>query len=234
MAANENTHFNSTEPGGDGDNPLPSGSIMFLVETEQHLKESWKSILILGIVNTISGLFCLLFPVFATQLAELFLISLVFATGLLNMGMVCFSSNATTTESYQRQGVLFWMGFFQVVAALFMYLIPVFTLTVLTFIIAVAFMMLGSFQIALARQYRTTMAAATFQMLSGAMSVFLSIVIVLSIDTAKWYSLGILLGANILTTGCNRIVLGLYGRKLANTDPDADSWRYVLDHDGFV
>ena len=201
----------------------------FLMETSEHIAEHWKAIMIMGVVNVMTGVGCLLFPVFSTQLVELFLVSLVFATGLLNMMAVCASSS--NHDNRRQQSPLFWVGFSQVLVAILMYLNPFVTLTIMTLLIAVTFMLLGSVQFALARQCRGQMAARALMMGSGILAVLMSITICLSLDLAKWYAIGVLVGVNLVNIGMNRIVMGLYGRKLANSDGSEESWRAVLDAD---
>ena len=53
-----------------------------LLETAERIAQNWKQIIGIGILNIMTGMGCLLFPAFATQAVELFLICIVFATGL--------------------------------------------------------------------------------------------------------------------------------------------------------
>lgn len=212
-----------------GDEEATAEAFVFL-ETSEHIAQNWKHILILGILNIITGIGCLFFPVFATQVAELFLVSLIFSMGLLNVLAVCASSE-TGSSAYQ-QSPIFWVGFCQILLAILMYTNPFFTLTILTFLIAVTFMLLGSIQIALARRYRERMAARALMMLSGALAVLMSIIIILFMPTAKWYTIGVLLGVNLVNIGTNRVVIGLFGKKIAESDDTTvESWRSYLDAD---
>lgn len=204
-----------------------------LLETVERVAQNWKQILGIGILNIVTGMGCLIFPSFATQAVELFLICIVFATGLLNMLTICANSRHSYEPSYQ-QSPIFWVGFCQVILAILMYSSPWFTLTVLTYLIAVTFMLLGAMQIAIARRYRDRIAARALSHISGSLAVLMSIIICLSMPTARWVTIGVLLGVNLINVGTNRVVIGLYGRKLAESHDDAESWRSYLDADSIV
>ena len=162
---------------------------------------------------------------FATQVAVLFMVTLVFAMGLLNVLTICAS------EFDNRQSPIFWVGFAQILLAVLMYLNPFFTLTILTFLVAVTFMLLGGVQVAVAIQYRERMAAKVLMLISGAAAILLSIIICFSMPMAKWYTIGVLMGVNLVNIGANRVVAGLYGRKIAASDGSHESWRSYLDAD---
>ena len=219
MTENETTSLQ-----GDGNRSDPTASI-FMMESVEFISANWKSILCMGICNLITGTSCLLFPVFATQIAEIMLISLVFVSGLLNVLTICVADND------RQQSPLFWIGLVQIVVAALMYKNPFLTLTVLTFLIAVAFMMLGTIQIYMARQYRDRIAGRALMIISGASTVLMSFIICLSMPTAKWYTIGVLMGVNLVNIGCNRVIIGLYGRKLASSHDDTERWQSLLDAD---
>lgn len=201
------------------------------LETTEYIAEHWKGIFLIGVLNVVTGVACLMNPIFSTQLVEIFLVALVLGAGLLNiMAVVCGSSEHFSSPQHRRSP-LFWVGLSQVVLALLMYLNPFVTLTVMTIFVAVLFMLMGSIQFALARQSQGRVAARALMMVSGLMAVFVSIVICVSMDTAKWYAIGVLMGVNLVNIGTNRVLVGLYGRKLAQSDGTEESWRSVLDAD---
>lgn len=220
MSADESTPLTGSASSG----PQEEEGFFFFMETTEQIAQNWKQILVSGVLNSIMGLGFLLFPTFATEVGLLFVTSLVLATGLINTLAVC-------SEANPRRSPLFWVGISQILLAVLMYLNPFLTLSILTFFVAVIFMLLGSIQIASARRYRERMAARALMMISGAASVLLSIVICLTMPTAKYYTIGVLFGVNIFNVGVNRIIIGLYGKMIASEDGSHESWRSYLDAD---
>lgn len=212
--------------GGSRERPEATATFLYY-ETPEEISRSWKSIIFAGVLNIILGLACLMFPIFSTQVAELFLTSLVFATGLLNVLTICANERS---NSHQKH--LFWVGLVQLVLSFLMFTNPFFTLTFLTCLVAICFMLLGSVQIAAARKYRDLIAARGLLIFSGLLAIIMSIVILLSMPTAKWVTIGVLMGVNLVNIGFNRVIIGLYGRRMAEfSDEDVESWRAYLDAD---
>ena len=209
-----------------------AAATFLLLETAEHIAEHWKGIFLIGVLNVVTGVACLMNPIVSTQIVEIFLVALVLSAGLLNMmAVVCGSTDRNVSSPQHRRSPLFWVGFAQVLLAILMYLNPFVTLTIMTLLVAVMFMMMGSIQFALARQGHGQVAARALMMVSGLMAVFVSLIICLSMDTAKWYAIGVLVGVNLVNIGTNRILVGLYGRKLAQSDGTEEPWRSVLDAD---
>jgi uncharacterized membrane protein HdeD (DUF308 family) len=205
-------------------------SSMFVMESVEYISTNWKSILCVGICNIVTGTGCLLFPVFATQIAEIMVTSLVFVSGLLIVLTSCATSSTRSSDPAQ-QSPLFWAGMGQILLAVVMYSNPLLTLTLFTFLIAMTFVLLGSIQIYMARQYPERVAGRALMIISGASAILMSFIICLSMPTARWFTIGVLMGVNLVNIGFNRIIIGLYGRKLAASHDDTESWRSVLDAD---
>lgn len=205
MTANERTHLS-----GD-DAPEESAFLFLTLETAEILAEKWKSILLLGILNIITGILCLLFPVIATEAVSLCLTSAVLLIGLFHIII-----SKTDERTGQRRHPFFWVGVILILVALFMLLNPIFTLTFLTFLIAVVFMILGSAQFAFARRNRQ-LAGRAMHFISGVLSVAMSILIILTMPASQWFTIGVLLGVNFINIGVSRTMLALYGRALAQS-----------------
>ena len=198
------------------------------IETTDEIASHWKLILFTGIVNIFTGIACLCAPIIATQLVEVFLVSLIFVSGTFNVvGALCFSARR---HRYQ----FFWMGVLQIIIAALMYTHPFGTLAFLTFFIAFAFMMFGSFQMAVAMQNPRT-AARGAMFLSGILTVFLSIMILLTMPMSAWITIGVLVGANLVNIGVTRVGVAFYGRSLAGQETllSEENWRRSMDY-GFI
>jgi uncharacterized membrane protein HdeD (DUF308 family) len=182
---------------------------LIAVETAEQIAAKWKSILILGILNVVTGIFCLWIPTLASVAVELFLVATVMASGLLHLLWGCSAEPGHQSDFYLLGGA-------QVIVAVLMYLHPYFTLTVLTFIVAVLFMMLGATRLTVARN-NPDMPLRSLMFLSGVSAIALSVFICLFLPVAKWFTIGLLLGVNLINIGVARIALALQGRQLASS-----------------
>jgi uncharacterized membrane protein HdeD (DUF308 family) len=199
-----------------------AATAMVLLETLEEIQEHWKWILTMGVYNVAVGMLCLLFPIFATKVGYLSLALIVVVSGMVSVTAVCFHP-----QGFRHS--LFWVGLFQIFLGVFLSLHPFLTLTIMTLFIAVMFWVLGSLQIAVARQ-NPQMAARGLIMVSGLMAIVMSVLILLAMPMAQWYTIGVLLGVNLLNLGTSRILLALYGRSLALSDDRVD-WKYYLETD---
>lgn len=182
------------------------------IDTAEQIAENWKAILIIGIINVVVGFFCLWFPFFATAVAEMAIAWSVLFAGLLGVTM-----GFRMPEGHRSD--YFIMGIFQILLAFLMFMHPLFTLTILTLVIAVLFMMLGSSRLALANQ-NPDMPHRFLVQSSGVLSIAMSFFICLTMPLARWYTIGVLLGVNLINIGSARIGLALHGRQLAASDSD--------------
>ena len=210
----------------DDDNVVANTIIAFsALETLGDIEREWKWTLAIGILNVLTGFGCLCFPVLATETALLFLMYLFLMTGIFTaVGATCFSDHGIRHH-------MLWVGLLQILLGLFMLAHPFFTLTVLTIFVAFTFMMIGSFQIAIAKEHRQV-AGRGLAYLSGFMSIFMSSFIILFMPMTKWYTIGVLAGVNLINIGTSRILIGCYGRSLANSEQtwmSSNDWRNLLE-----
>ena len=193
------------------------------LETTEDIALHWKWILIAGLVNLVMGTACLLFPIWATQVVGFTLTIIVLITGICNI-MLALS----------MQHSFVWLGCFQILIAIFMYMHPLFTLTALTLVIAILFMMLGTAQIILVRLNRQQ-AGRALALFSGLLAIVMSIFIIAFMPMTTWYTIGTLLGVNLINIGLARIVLACYGQSLAavgGTDStETSGWQNYVEAD---
>lgn len=178
-------------------------------ETLEAITRNWKWIGAFGLFNLLFGFACLSFPVLASQAVELALSYTVLVAGCFHLFAACYS----------EEGSMFYLlaiGSLQIVISFLMFVNPFGVLTVLTFIIAVVFMMAGSFQIAMARQ-NPGMAARGLNMISGVLAIVMSVIIMLGFPATSWFTIGILIGVNHINIGVCRIVIAFYGLSLSRS-----------------
>jgi uncharacterized membrane protein HdeD (DUF308 family) len=198
------------------DSATPGTSTPFLlsveevavIETVEEISRNWAWIGAVGVANILFGFACLCFPMIASHAVELALTITVLVAGIFHLSAaVCFAAQGTNHQ-------FFVLGVVQILLAFLMFVHPYATLTVLTILIAVVFMLLGSFQIMMARN-NDTMAARGLTLWSGVTALFLSLIILLGMPLSSWYTIGVLLGVNHVNVGVARIIVSCYGRSLA-------------------
>jgi uncharacterized membrane protein HdeD (DUF308 family) len=178
-----------------------------LAASPEEVADNWQYIMVTGVVDTLVGTVCLFAPVATTQVVSTALVALIFVAGCFNLSTVFCSE-----RGYQHQ--FFWVGVVEVLIALLMYFHRFGTVTLLTILIAFAFMVFGSVEMTVAQQ-NDRMAARSLTFFSGILTLILSVLIILSMPTGRWDTIGVLLGANLLNIGVCRIIVAFYGRTLA-------------------
>ena len=214
-----------------------------LLETPRDLEQHWVGMGVLGVMNILCGVACLCFPILASWAAELTLTLAVLLIGLSNLTAVSFG-----VQGYYHP--YFALGLFQVLTAMIMYSHPFGTLTVLTLLVVTVFMLVASLQISVAcygaydlpslslsanhanaNRTSTYMPATTgrgLTMLTGILALTMSMMILVDMPLSSWYTIGLLLGVNLVNIGVNRILLSCHGRSLAqraflSTNTDSSS-----------
>lgn len=181
-------------------------------ESSRELAKNWGWIQLVGILNVVCGILALLAPIVATEVAYvLIVVSLLFA-GILHISGFWYA------EAGHRIPTLV-AGIVQVALAVVLQFHPVAGLTIFTIVVAVLFLSEGFFRIGLACQNRD-MPGWGWTFFNGLSAATFSVVVMISLDMTKFYTLGILLGVNLLVLGMSRIALAQVGRSIANATID--------------
>ena len=218
------------DSGGADDAPEDVFTSFAMSESLDELRANWRSMLTIGLLNIATGILCLLFPIVATQTADLFLTMVIFVSGLFNVLVVC--SPESSRSGYNRYThYLFWTGLAQLIVAIFLFQNPLVTATILTYLVAGLFMVLGMFQIMASRN--RTVSGRGLLAVSGSLGVLMSIIICVTMPTAKLYTIGVLMGCNLLNIGMARVLMACYGRSLADSPTlmSSQNWEYYLERD---
>ena len=195
------------------------------LETLEDIQRNWKWILFIGCLNILIGFACLCFPIFATQTAVYTLTYMILFLGVFSAILSCYS------EDGGARNQMLALGLVQILLAMFMSLYPFFTMTLLTFLVASTFMMVGVLQASLAKT-SPTLAGRGLAYFQGFLAILMSFFIVLFMPITQWYTIGVLMGMNLLNIGVARILLGMYGRSLSTSDEQwmsPESWRNLLE-----
>jgi uncharacterized membrane protein HdeD (DUF308 family) len=103
------------------------------------------------------------------------------------------------------------------------------TLTILTLMVAIIFMGIGSLQMAATREQHN-LAARGLLFLSGGLTILLSVGILIFMPISRWITIGVLIGTNLINLGSTRIILAFYGRSLSKDDRATnEQWRYYME-----
>ena len=178
-----------------------------IAATPEEVASNWKFLLLTGMVDSLVGIGCLFVPLLATNVVSLIFVVIVFISGCVNMATVC-----CMRRGYQHQ--FFWVGIIEIIISLLLYFQRFGTLTMLTVLIAFAFMIFGSLEMTVSQQDQR-MAARGLTFFSGILTLVFSLLIVIAMPVTEWSTIGVLLGANLLNIGICRIIVALYGRSIA-------------------
>lgn len=206
------------------------------VETAEYLSQNYRWIITVGVWNVLLGMFCLTFPMFATQVAELTISWTILLSGVVLAAAGCYQQ-----ASDPQQSQLVMAGAVQMLLGSLMLLHPMFTLAVLTLLVAFIFMIVGTAQISAAAtnldSIGTDGSAGTSGMssthrfmlqVSGVLAVVMSVVICLALPLAQFYTIGVLLGTNLINIGVTRIGLGCHGRQIAKSNNGGGEYSTLL------
>lgn len=184
---------------------------LLAVDTEElsrELAKNWGLILVVGAINLLGGILALLSPIAATVVALAFITAALIVVGCFNLLGACYHERCYKTAS----GLV---GTVQILLGILMATHAVESLIILTWMIAVMFMIEGSFRCMLAYRNRD-MTGWRSNFGSGVCAILFSLLVLLAFPSSSAYTLGILLGVNLVTFGTLRIALGLMGREIAN------------------
>lgn len=189
------------------------------LETLETISRNWAWIGAFGVLNFIFGVLCLLYPVWASEAVGLLLACTVTCAG-------CFHFAISWAYQTDFRWQLLALGMVQIVLGVLMFLHPKELLTVLTFMIALVFMSVGSFLISYARQ-NNRLAARGLNITSGILMIVFSIYVILGMPYTSWVTIGILLGVNYINMGITRIMVASFGLRLSQQETNAEEHAYT-------
>ena len=171
------------------------------------IAQNWKWIMGVGIVNLIAGICAVIAPITATGVI-LMIASLT----------LCFAGIATMTGLYyaengmKTQSLIF--GGSKIIVGLLIWFFPFASLMTITIIIASMFMLYGSHccMIAFVNRGSPTWFWTFF---SGLCAIAVSVLTMLAFPISSLYTVGILVGVNLMNVGSARIGIAFTGRAAA-------------------
>jgi uncharacterized membrane protein HdeD (DUF308 family) len=167
-----------------------------LLHTRLHAAS--QRLLWIGLAMVVVGIAAILFPIVSTIVAAL-LVGWVFLFAGVLMTAGAFSIHGTGAFF----GALL-IGLLTLIAGLFLLFNPLAGALALTIMLGIVFLVQGAFELALAFEMRPH-PRWVWMLLSGAVSVLLSVVIAIGLPGISLIALGIVLGINFLSTGLGYI-----------------------------
>jgi uncharacterized membrane protein HdeD (DUF308 family) len=201
------------------DEETPLMSALLAVDAEElsrELAKNWGLILLVGSINLLCGILALFSPTAATSVAFAFITAALLVGGCFNLLGSCYSQIC-----YQKTAAI--LGIFQILLGILMATHALESLIVITWWIAVMFMIEGFYRCMLAYKNRDmTGWRSTF--FSGVCAILFSLTVILAFPSSSGYTLGILLGVNFVMFGSLRIALGMMGREIANNQIESGAY----------
>ena len=170
----------------------------------------WKLLVIQGAILTLLGILAIALPRFATLTVELFIGWLFLIAGI--AGLVAIIA--------LRDIPAFLWGLvtaaLSVVTGILLLWHPAAGAVSLTILLTAFFITEGIFQTAAALAYREVLGGSWgFVLLSGITDLVLAAIIVFALPQSAGWTLGILVGINLITSGYGILIIAFVGRRLA-------------------
>lgn len=170
------------------------------------LRQNWFLFLIIGILLVIFGTFAILVPHIFSEAFAVLLGVLVLLSGIIEIASVFYA------RSWGNALLEVLLGLFYIVVGVMIIRHTVFTLQVLTLVIAVIILVGGFFRIFAAIQLRY--GGWGWTILSGVLGVLLGIIILAGYPWSSLWVIGLFIGIEILFTGWSWIMIALAARSL--------------------
>jgi len=169
----------------------------------------WGWIFAAGLLSLLAGTGALTYPIWTSSVVLWWLAMILLVVGVVNVSGLWFA------DIGQRWST-FWCGVVQVIIALFAFFHPVPSLVGITLTIAFVFMLEGLYRIVLSCQNKDVMENWGIVCFNGVVNILLSIVILTAMPLSGLYTIGVLLGCNLIVSGMSYMSLACFGRRATN------------------
>jgi uncharacterized membrane protein HdeD (DUF308 family) len=177
-------------------------------EVQQALRERWKWLMTAGILAIVGGFVCIAVPVIASVAVAIFIgWMLVFAGTFLLIG-------AWSVRGAGNIAIQVLWALLTLIAGLYLILAPLSGTVTLTFVLVVYFLIMGSARLFASFADRQ-MPHSGLIGVSGALSIFVGLLILLDLPSSAGWAIGLLVGIDFLFAGFGLVQAATYGRQLA-------------------
>jgi len=174
------------------------------------LARHWRLLVIQGAIITLLGISALIAPAVATLAVELFIGWLFIISGVAGL-IAIFSSHDIPAFMWSLVTAAL-----SVVVGVLMVWHPAAGAVSLTILLTAFFASEGIFQIAASLAYRQVLGTSWgFMLLSGIVDLALAAIIIFGLPMSAGWTLGIIVGVNLITTGYAILVTAFTGRRIA-------------------
>lgn len=179
-------------------------------EMKREIAKNWGWLVVSGMLNLFIGFWALACPNVASAFAIFWIGLTLMIVGLANMAGLWYVEKGLRTAS-------FILGLCQVGLGILALKYPFESLAMLTIFIAIVFMSDGLYRILLACSNRERgLPHWGWTLANGVASIAFSCLVLSAFPMSSLFTIGILVGVNLISLGIARIVIGMEGRKIAN------------------
>lgn len=171
------------------------------------IAKNWGWIMAAGIINLIAGVFAIMSPTTATALLLLFASFTLVIAGAATMSGVCFAEAGMKSQS-------FVLGLAEIIVGLILWKYPFSSLMFATLMIAVVYMVNGAYLCGMAVQNWDSPNSG-WNLISGFCGILFSILVMSAYPMSSLYTIGIIVGVNLINIGIARFAIANKGRMLA-------------------
>ena len=170
----------------------------------------WRLLVIQGAIVTLLGILALVAPMVATLTVELFIGWLFIVSGVAGL-IAIFSSHDIPAFTWSLVTAAL-----AVVIGILLVWHPAAGAVSLTIVLTAFFLTEGIFQTAAALAYRQVLGASWgFMLLSGITDLVLAGIIIFALPMSAGWTLGIIVGVNLITSGYAILTTAFAGRRIA-------------------
>lgn len=173
-------------------------------EAARELSLVWGWVLAAGILNLLLGILALFCPITTSDVVLSWIAVALLLVGAIHITGLCYAEQGL-------KGATSALGVVQIILAILAFKDPFESLMALTIMIAVVFMVEGVFRIYLAMQNHDIPNWRVL-FLNGICNVAFSAIVIAALPYSSLYTLGILVGVNLITIGTARITIGIMAR----------------------
>lgn len=177
-----------------------------IMEARRQLSRSWGWFLALGIILLLAGAAAIVFPWVFTIAAKIALGWIFLIGGVVLVG------HALSTRGWAGFLWSLLIGLLYVVAGGWLAFFPFTGIVTLTILLAALFLAEGVLEVILALRVRPHEGWG-WLLLSGVVAIAVGVLIAYELPGSAAWSIGLLVGVNLLSTGLSFVVLALAGRR---------------------
>lgn len=180
-------------------------------EAVAELGRVWGWVLAAGVLSLALGVAALLCPVMTSVVAIGWISLALLVVGAIHVSGLCYAEEGMKCATFA-------VGVAQIALSIITYRYPFGSLLALTVVVAFVFMSEGLFRISLAMRNRDALLPNSrfILLFNGACNVLFSVIVIVALPFSSLYTIGILVGVNLVTIGTARIALAITAKRASS------------------